>query len=542
MSRLINTLARRPWLCATLLALTGLVLSASSTWFHGIPLPRSHDEQSYLLAARTFAEGRLTNPTHPHWQHFETFHTIHVPSYMSKYPAAQSLFMAFGMRLTGEPITGIWLSGALLYAAVLWMLRAWMPARWALLGALLFVLTHGGWDRWMISYWGGNVAALGGVLLYGGYRRVTRGGSPRDAVLTAVGIGLLANSRPFEGLIACLPVGIGLVIWWFKAPRSEWPGRLRCVVLPMVAGLAVIAGLMAFYNYRVTGNPATLPYVAWSGQYEETGRFLWEPLIEKEIRHNVIKQFHRELLTREVEFSYSWDAWREGRGTIGPVIGDILLFWNRIATRFLMPFAGVFLLLIIPAARHRRTRLALTAFALGLCGVMLANWYWDHYFAPFAAAAILLVMAGTRILAAAVRRVPCGRIIVVAGILLITAAHTLGEMRRYRWREIARVQADDWNIQRAQLTARLKAQPRAQLVFVRYGSGHRVDHDWVFNEPDIDAAPIAWARDLGTEANAPLLEYFESREAWLLIVDPPGAAGTYRLTPYAPQGLSHSSR
>jgi hypothetical protein len=75
----------------------------------------------------------------------------------------------------------------------------------------------------------------------------------------------------------------------------------------------------------------------------------------------------------------------------------------------------------------------------------------------------------------------------------------------------------------------LKAQPGQQLVIVRYAAQHVFQDEWVYNEADIDAARVVWARDLG-DRNEELLRYYPSRKAWLVEPDfqPP------RLTPYPP--------
>jgi hypothetical protein len=70
------------------------------------------------------------------------------------------------------------------------------------------------------------------------------------------------------------------------------------------------------------------------------------------------------------------------------------------------------------------------------------------------------------------------------------------------------------NLERAMILHQLQHFPGRQLVVVVYGPSHNFHLEWVYNDADIDASKVAWARDMGNGANQELLSYFKDRRVW----------------------------
>ncbi len=483
--RWLGRLAARRGL--SVVAVGALALAGRAALAPVLPIrePLVTDEFSYLLAADTFASGRLTNPPHPMWKHLESIHILSQPTYMSMYQPLQGLVMAAGSRIAGHPWAGVYLSAGLMCAAMCWMLQGWLPPRWALLGGLLAVMRLGLFGYWMNSYWGGAPAAIGGALVLGALPRMMRQLRLSYTLWMGLGAAMLAASRPYEGGAMCLGAGAVALAWMFGKHGPPLSSLLARFFLPMILILSLTAAGAGYYFFRITGSPFRLPEVVQREPYAVAPIFLWQSAGPEPVyRHKALHDFYAEWEVKEV------------LPEIKSVPG---LIWNQLkkliaAWLFFLGPALTVPLMFLPqiVKRDRRMRALVIVGGVTLVAIALDAWFYAHYLAPIAGLLFAVIVQGIRRLRVWRRREGVG-LLLARAVPAICAVMIVGK----------------------------------QLAIVRYGTNHNaVMNERVYNRADIDGSKVVWARDMDPAENRELLQYFHDRRAWLVEADemPPKVA------------------
>lgn len=515
-------LASRRTLAIAIVAFSTLLIRLALLPLFPIPQPFVPDDFSNLLAAETFAHGHLTNPTPAMWTHFETIHVDMKPTYMSMYFPALGMVMAAGKVLFGSPWFGILATSVLMCAAITWMLQAWLGARWALLGGLLAMLRLGVFSYWVNTYTGaGSIAALGGALILGALPRLTKTARFSYGMILAVGIVLVAVTRPYEGLLLCLPVAAVLGKWVFMdGNHPPVAVLLRRAALPLL--LIVAAGAaMGYYDYRVFGGVVKLPYSVNRATYAVAPYYIWQSkLPEPAYRQPEMRRFYYDSEFKVYSKVHS----------LGMFIPECI--YKVVSS--VMFFAGVLLLPPIFMMRRvmhdRRVRFLLICVLILIAGMSIEIYLIPHYLAPFTAAFYAIGLQATRHLRFwEPEGKPVGKALVR---MLVAFCFLMGVVRVYS--KPLGIEVDPWppnnwsgmwwgpdlyGSERASIESSLERQQGQQLVFVHPSETRDPLDQWIYNEPDIDGAKVVWAWDMGAVDNQELLRYYHDRKAWLVRMD-----------------------
>lgn len=519
--------AQRKRLAVATVGLLAIALRLAALPLLPVPKPQVNDEFGYTLAADTFAQGRLTNPTPAMWQHLETFSVIMRPTYQCFAQPAQGLMLALGKIVTGNAFAGVVLGSALMCAAICWMLQGWLPPAWALCGALIAVARFGVFSYWADSYWGGAVPALGGALVLGALPRIRERMRPRDAVIMAIGLAILANSRPFDGFVFALPVAVALLVWFAKKRGADLSLALRRCVVPLALVLLIAGAGMGYYFWRVTGSPTTMPYQVERDTLAVAPYFIWQSA--KPAHSYEVPALYDYYVGYELK---SYSGARTLTGMLAEWTSRFAIDWHfYLGPLLTLPFLAAALAAPYGFKWRQldpRVRFLLCAGFVIILGLAVEVFAWPHYAAPATCIAIALAMFALRFVRSWQRNAkPVGLFlsraipILCFAMLALRAAAVPLRIPLAPSFEPALYDVHHADVSSYGIAAQLDALPGKHLVIVHYVPGTASWMGWIHNAPDPDSAKIVWAWDLGPKKNQELLDYYKDRQAWIVSVAVP---------------------
>jgi hypothetical protein len=492
--------APRPWVAYTLIALIALAAAALRTMSFGEPHPPWFmDDFGYLIEADTFFHGRLANPMHPMHRYFETFFILQTPSYSAIYPPGLPLLLALGRLLFGRPIFGLWIGCAAAAVALSWAVAA-VASREVVWVIGLFCAIHPMIVQSPATMHSLAPGVIAGALTIGATLRLPRTSA---AITMGIGLGLLANTRPYEGLYIAAAAFAFALSSGGEAPclsdsrsTADWRGRLSST------GIAIATALMFLpftflHNRAVTGNGLQFAYTTYIERYASAPNLLWEkpfpphpsPTPEMERTYRIFRNYY-ERSRRPDDFITT------ARIRIEQMIADSLGFgvgWvDSLRLFFALPFFF--------GLRQKKIVAAILLFIVAI--VQITWWPQPHYLAPAAGLVAILYAGGMQ------RMIDRGQS-ALAYACVFTA---IGSALVIYHASMGQVPLSDPN--RMRTTEILDGHRGPQLVIADDRCSAVV-----FNGAEIDAQHTVWAHDAPGGIGA-LLDYYRDRDVWRLECHP----------------------
>jgi len=376
-------------------------------------------------------------------------------------------------------------------------------------------LRFGVFSNWMNSYWGGALAAAGGALVLGAFPRLLRRPSAATSVLLALGAMILANTRPFEGMVICLVVAAAFGIALLRGRLRAAPFA-RHIVVPALLIVVPAMALNLYYNRQTTGSALEMAHQANRARYSVIPYWVWQPMKPvPAYNHEVMRRFFTEFEAGHVAGKTgTWQRFLRHQ-MLEKLQGFALFFFTP---ALLIPIVVLFR--VVPL---RVLWFPAAVFATLYAG-MLANTvgFLPHYSAPITSLAIALPLMGlrrirvwrrhegtglciSRWLLASIAMMCAFQVCVAAGVLQPSLAMTWG----------SRLGGNGFR--RAHTLEQFGLSN--SLVFVRYAPDHDYLDEWVYNEADLENSATILVRDMGPEANRCVIEAYPGRALWLLQPD-----------------------
>jgi hypothetical protein len=319
----------------------------------------------------------------------------------------------------------------------------------------------------------------------------------------ALGLLLLANSRPFEGALIALPICL-YTVWRLLQKRASLRSWLPGAAL-FVAG----ALLTGYYCHRVTGR-LTFPWIAYWQRWS-----ICPPFLFGRPNNSVHYQFADQLSYFRDEEMMPYLSSKTASGTFTEVIVKGIYQWIY----FVFPALTLTTIGFMPTVRSRKFRVLMVTLAFASIGFLTETWLQAHYVAVACGMIYLVLLNGLRAMQAGSRRNKMwlkllrgtlAAVIVMFFVrLIVVPMNTLPSNWASHPADIPAYEA----IQDIMAT-----KPGRQLVIVRYHADHFWAYSWINNGYDIPSQHVIWARDTEPqESNLPLLCAFQDRQTWLLI-------------------------